>query len=108
MDEIGFVIKSFLVSAFVVFLMQMKVSGERSIEAIVVGYMHNAWATKWMKDMGGGAVRATASVYDKTIGDVVKHHKTTLGKITDIKGEMKAAQEAGEAREKRLLDIENQ
>jgi hypothetical protein len=106
MDEIGFVIKSFLVSAFAVFLLQMKVGGE-SVEHKVVSYMQNAWATKWMKDMGQGATRATASVYNQTIGPIVKHQTKTLGKIADIKSEMKAVEEQQKKREQELMDIEN-
>jgi len=107
MDEVGFVIKSFLVSSFAVFLMQMNVRGHR-VEDHMVGYMQNAWATKWMKDMGGGAVRATASVYDNTLGPVVNHQKATLGKLVDIKAEMKAAEKAQSENEKKIMDIENQ
>lgn len=108
MDEIGFVFKSFFVAAFAVFLMQMQVGEGKSVEGVIVGYMKSTWATQWMKDMGAGASRATASVYDNTIGGVVKSSQRTLNKLTDVKGEMKAAEDAGKAREAKLLDIENQ
>jgi hypothetical protein len=106
MDEIGFVIKSFIVSAFAVFLLQMKVRGE-SVEHRVVSYMQNAWATQWMKDMGKGATRATASVYDQTIGPIVKQQSKTLGKMADIKSELKAVEEQQKKHEQELMEIED-
>ncbi len=107
MDEIGFVLKSFLVSAFIVFLMQMKMNQGQSVESYVVGYLQDAWATQWMKDMSRGAVRGTASIYKQTVGAALGKPILFVNKATDIKSEMKAVEESAARRERDLLDIEN-
>jgi hypothetical protein len=104
MDEIGFVIKSFIVSVFAVFCLQMKM-GESSVESRIVGYMQDAKATKWMKDMGAGATRMTASTYNKVIGDVFKKGKNNKNSID---AQLKKVKEAADKHEQELLDIENQ
>lgn len=67
MAEAYFVIKVFIVSCVLVFLMQYKVNGQNSAEQQILGFIHNSPASKWMTDAGTGAVRLTASVTNKFV-----------------------------------------
>lgn len=69
MDEIGFVLKSFLVTCFLVYGLQMPVGGA-TLETHIQGIIKDRRFTGWMQDMGTGATRMTASTYDKVLGDV--------------------------------------
>jgi hypothetical protein len=63
MDEIKFVIKSFLFTALLVFCLQFKV-GEKTADKHINDFLQGSRLISWMRDMGTGAVRMTASTYN--------------------------------------------
>ena len=72
--------------------MQVDVSG-RSIESHLVSFMRETAATRWMRDMGGGAARVTASVYKKTLTEVGAVGKATRKALKPAEEQIEKARE---------------
>lgn len=107
MDEVGFAIKTFMVSVFVVFCLQSKM-GDQTVEKHVVGYLKDSVVTTWMRQMGGAATQLTVAGYNKAAAQVgfdpAKIIRTPSSRVNQQLDQVK---EAASRREAELMDIEN-
>lgn len=63
MAEVGFVIKSFIVTCVVVFCLQFKM-GAKTGDQWLNDFLQKGVLTRFLKDSGEGATRLTASMYN--------------------------------------------
>ena len=66
MAEIAFVVKTFFISCLFIFALQYRVDGV-SAESKVFDMLHSSRLTGWMKTVGEGAVRLTATTINSVI-----------------------------------------
>lgn len=120
MDEIKFVIKTFCVTALVVFFLQFKV-GEKSADAHINDFLQGSRLISWIRDMGNGAVRMTASTYntvkERDLSKIKLPEMPTLPKMDSAKSkqsdvvesaarEIRNAEEVMKKQMKELEEIE--
>lgn len=84
MAEILFVLKVFFISCAFVFALQFKV-GEASTEQRIYGLLQDSRATNWLKDVGQGAVRLTASTYKQATDPQVAQASVVEGETAKLK-----------------------
>ena len=102
MDEIKFVLKTFLITCAVVYGMQFKLGDQTADEKLNI-FLQKGALTQILRDASQGATRLTASAYNQAKEGNLKN---PFGKIAETENAKKKFEDREKENRKRLEELE--